>query len=60
MKFEKGCYVMVFDTLIGDYVESYLKQDTEIPDNKVKVLHEDEECICYLLTTGSQITQYKK
>jgi len=60
MKFEKGCYVMVFDTLIGDYVESYLKQDTEIPDNKVEVLHEDKECTCYLLTTGSQITQYKK
>jgi len=60
MKFEKGCYVMVFDTLIGDYVESYLKQDTEIPDNKVEVLREDKECTCYLLTTGSQITQYKK
>lgn len=60
MKFEKGCCVMVFDTLIGDYIEGYLNQDTEIPDNKVKVLYEDKECICYLLKTGSQITQYKK
>lgn len=59
MNFPKGCHVMVFDTLIGDYITDYLKRDTEIDDKNLEVLHEDKECIVYLLKTGNQITRYK-